>query len=306
MLRKVTLISTHQNPTIDTVAVQKPPFSGFLPDGNAERVPFLVKGTHNTTLKPFTDIDVYENITTMTKTYKDFIQFLTFKHPVKRRKPGFESRPISKSTSFHEPTKEQIADNKDRSLRRAKQKIKDYALMNDFDKFATFTFDPKKHNAYDYTYCHSKLSKWLQNQSSKHGKFRYIVVSEQMKDGKWHFHALLGEFTGKYYKTNLRGAKNGERQCYKIDSWEKNYGFADMEDISEPKRIANYITKYISKDFDSKAKNAKRYWCSKGLNLPTIAYNRDYTDVIPDIELRMLSSYSNNHVKIETFPLVIE
>lgn len=265
-------------------------------------VPFLVKGTHKTTLHNYTDVDIYENIDIMTKKYPNFIQILKFKHPVKRRKPGFELRTPAISTP-RELTPEEIEENRQRSIRRSKSVVRDYALMNSFDKFATFTFDPKKHPAHDYDYCHAKLSKFLKNQTQKHGKFRYIVVSEPMKDGKWHFHALFGDFTGKYHATRVRGSKSNARQCYKIDAWEKNYGFADMEDISEPTRVANYITKYISKDFDIKAKGKKRYWCSKGLKLPTVEYNPKLSQILPTVELNNGESYSNSHVDISTFPL---
>lgn len=245
---------------------------------------------------------LYDYHQTMTKCYPDKVVWYKFKEMLQRRRPGFE---VPQKTSDKELTPQEKEQHKERSLRRSRQKLRDLTDCNDFDKFATFTFDPSKHDAYNYTECKRKMTKWLNKQQERHGKFRYIIVSELMKDGKIHFHALLGDFTGKYHKTRSRGSKNTLRQCYKIDSWEKNYGFADMEDISDKSRIANYIGKYISKDFNEKAPNEKRYWASQALNTPIVRYDDELAKLIKQnsVELANLTHYENDHCEIVTLPL---
>lgn len=228
--------------------------------------------------------------------------FYRFKQALQVRKKGYE---IPHRESDHKPTPAEIAENLERSLRRTRQRLRDLTDCNDFDKFATFTFDPAKHDAYNYAECQRKMSKWLNKQQERYGKFRYIIVSELMKDGKIHFHALLGDFTGKYHATRTRGTGKTVRQCYKIDSWEKNYGFADMEDISEKSRIANYIGKYISKDFNEKAPHQKRYWASQGLNTPVVRYDDELAKLIAQnsVEVAKLKHYENDYCEIVTLPL---
>lgn len=247
-------------------------------------------------------LPLYDYHQSMTKCYPDKMVFYRFKRALQVRKPGFEL-PVRETN--RKPTPEQVADNAERSLRRTRQALRDLTDCNSFDKFATFTFDPARHDPYDYPACQRKMTKWLGKQQERHGKFRYIIVSELMKDGKLHFHALLGDFTGKYHKTRTRGSKNTLRQCYKIDAWERNYGFADMEDISDKNRIANYIGKYITKDFTDKAPQQKRYWASKGLKTPTIRYDDELHQLISanPVDVGNLSHYENDHCEITTFPL---
>lgn len=237
----------------------------------------------------------------MVKCYPDKIVFYRFKQALQVRKKGIEMPPPNPS---RKPTEQQKADNIERSLRRSRQKLRDITDCNDFDKFATFTFDPNRHNAYDYAECQRKLTKWLNSQQERHGKFRYLIVSELMKDGKIHFHALFGGLTAKYHKTRYRGSGKLRRQCYKIDSWERNYGFADMEDISSKDRVANYIGKYITKDFNEKAPNQKRYWSSKGLNTPIVHYDTELLPLIQEHspDLNKITKYENDHCEIVTLP----
>jgi hypothetical protein len=196
----------------------------------------------------------------------------------------------------------------------------DLAECNEFDKFATFTFDPKKHPlCKDYEYAKKIIIKWLKNQQLTHGSFRYILVPERQSSGNIHFHALLGGFTGKYYKTNIRNkGRKDERQCYKIKSWETRYGFADMEDISYKQRAANYIAKYINKDMtrthtpESEGmdkhtqiiqKNGKRYFSSKGLNKPTRKYNEHLDHVISEnnLDMETKDEFENDFAIITTY-----
>lgn len=242
----------------------------------------------------------------MTKTYKNQKTIYRFKNPFKRRKPGFELRTQTNTTTPRELTPEDLEENQDRARRRAKAKVRDLLMSNDFDKFGTLTFDPKRHPAHDYDYCHAKVSKFIKNQARIHGLFRYVIVSEPMKDGKWHFHFVFGDFKGKYTPTRVRGTGKLARQCYKIDAWEKNYGFADMEDIADTSRLANYISKYITKDFDIKAKGKKRYWSSNGLKMPSIDYDPELKDILKTVDINGTSySYENAHVEIVTYPLLV-
>jgi hypothetical protein len=242
---------------------------------------------------------------TLTKIYPEEVKFFQFKKPLKIPKIGLENTSKLEKPEKLEKTEDQIADNRDRSLRRTLQQMQDIVKCNEFNWFATFTFDPKKHPAYDEKYCSDKMRNWLKNQQRLHGHFNYILVREPMKDGKWHFHALLGAFTGDFYETGkLRGADN--HKMYKITSWQKNYGFADMEPIANKQKLTSYIMKYIQKDIDIVGFGKKRFWASNGLNLPPKRYDDELEELAKSkempLEITKMRMYENDFCTITTIP----
>lgn len=175
----------------------------------------------------------------------------------------------------------------ERSLRRAKKRIGDYILCNDFDMFATFTIKDDRQNS---VRSRQRVLGWLKHQRSRNGKFRYLVVPEYHKDGKsLHFHALLGEYTGKIKQAVnpntgkplvQKGAPVFQLTGYTL-------GFTNVKLIGttqeDKTRLSAYLKKYITKDmplFEGK----QRYWVSKGLELPNIENNPElwYQHVEPD------------------------
>lgn len=237
----------------------------------------------------------------MVKLYPDKVMFYKFKNPRRLNATG------KKATDASQRTEEQATDSLEASLRRTRREISDIVQCNDFDKFATFTFDPKKHpQASDYSYAKKKMIQWLNKQQARHGAFNYLVVPERQKNGNLHFHALLDGFTGKYHATNMRGKGKTARQCYKIDSWEKSNGFADMEEIGNKEATAHYIGKYISKDISNnekiQQKGEKRYFSSRSLKRPKKLYNKSLNSLVAheNLQLNTLSTWENDYVEITT------
>lgn len=265
---------------------------------------------------PLTLYTPQTQLRTMTKVYNDKVKFFRFKHTFNTSNTDDERR-ILTDTEEKEQTPEQKMNSIDRSLARTRREIADIVDSNDFDKFATFTFDPKKHPECDnYDYAKKKMIVWLSNQQAKYGAFRYLLIPERQSNGNLHFHALLGGFTGHYHATNVRGKGKNQRQCYKIDSWEKSNGFADMEDIGNKEATGKYIGKYIAKEITSDTapsqndkkhvqiveKYGKRYFSSKGLNKPKKVYNLDMVSIIGkyDLDVTSIQDYENDHVQITT------
>jgi hypothetical protein len=252
--------------------------------------------------------------------------YFTFKFPGRKQQKN-ESE-LNNLLPEKERTQAQKDASIDASLRRTRREIADIVDCNQFDKFATFTFDPSKHpQANDYQFAKKKFVQWINKQQVRHGSFTYIVVPERQNNGNIHFHALLGGFTGKYHPTNKRGKGDKERQCYKIDSWEKSNGFADMEDIGNKTATGKYIGKYISKDLihsensglvspadDNSGvidkntaiqkKHEKRYFSSKGLKRPEKHYNTSLETVthLEQLDLTKMQEYENDYVTVKTIP----
>jgi hypothetical protein len=255
----------------------------------------------------------------MLKIYPDMIKLYTFKNPFKKNDPDYE-RPTKltrSSGNIHSSvshlTDEEISkrdekiakraeENLDRSLRRTRQTLADLVACNDFDMFVTFTFDQKKHpRTNEKDYAAKILTYWLNNQQRLHGPSNYLLVMERHKSGYWHAHALLGGFKGKYHATILKGNGNNKRQQYKIDSWEKSNGFADMSFIGNKNALGLYVGKYITKEINTVSEGKKRYWASKNLKKPEKVYNWATLD-IRITDLAKQTTFENDYCKITTIP----
>jgi len=244
------------------------------------------------------EYDTYRSIQSYAKIYPDFVKVYKYDRPVLVKQSGFERvRLICNEFSGYKffevgsylplslKVNDRVVNPEEsliRSLRRSKTTISDLVLCNEFDMFATFTFDPKKVDRTSPDLVKAKMSKWLNNQQRIHGAFRYLIVSEfHKKCGACadahakscphddvikpiHFHALLSDFKSPLIDSKRR--ING-RKCYNIKSFK--LGHSTLVKIDDRQKVSSYVRKYIVKDmpqFQSK----KRYWCSTGLLRPMV------------------------------------
>ena len=159
----------------------------------------------------------------------------------------------------------------DRSIRRTRSKIADYVVCNEFTHFATFTFAKDRQ---DIAKCKKRMSKWLENQQQRYGKFKYLIVAEFHRDSKSiHFHALLkdypGEVTPAANKYTGKLIYHNGRQVYNFKGY--THGFSTFVEIDQDAKstgaVAGYIKKYITKGMPN-FPGKKRYWASRDLEKP--------------------------------------
>lgn len=145
--------------------------------------------------------------------------------------------------------------NKVRSTRRTKQSIYNISRSNEWEYFATFTYELDR---YDYGSCKSRLQSYLQNlRKRKCEGLEYLAVPEQHKDGAYHFHALLKGVTDEVICDSYEKGK------FMLINW--NYGISQLEPVKDTNRVAMYITKYITKELVNDVKGRQRYLCSNGV-----------------------------------------
>jgi hypothetical protein len=170
------------------------------------------------------------------------------------------------------------------SKRRTKNMIYDIARSNKWDWFITLTFNPELVNSLDYEECTKKLSKWLNNLKRITGSgFKYIVIPELHKSGRYHFHGLFAncdnldfKFSGKFTDKGLPIFNIGK---YKL-------GFTTATKVQDNNKVALYISKYITKDMTAVTSGKKKYWASRNCNKPTVIKNYlDNKDNALDFEL---------------------
>lgn len=205
--------------------------------------------------------------------YPDFIRVWIPHQPYLRQYEGYESKP--KGVLAPSDEAELYESNEERSLRRTRKAIKDYALCNKFDLFATFTLADDRFND---EHSKKRLATWFKNQRNRNGKFKYIVVAERHKNGALHFHALIGGYTGRLvYGINPHNGEyisDGRGNFVRnFDEYKLGINSAKVIDSKESKtKTAYYLQKYINKDI-AIVFGKNRYWVSKGLDKPPIEEN---------------------------------
>ena len=133
----------------------------------------------------------------------------------------------------------------ERSVNRAKKKVHDIAALNDFDYFITWTLDDRKIARCDPSTVSKKLKIFLSNKV-KRNEMSYVIVPELHSDGKAiHMHGLI---SGDFQLEASGLFTPDKRSIYNMPDWK--YGFSTCIELNgDREKAANYISKYISKEF---------------------------------------------------------
>lgn len=195
-------------------------------------------------------------------------------------------------------------DSLDRSLRRARVKVRDYCLSTDMRWFTTFTLDGAKIDRYDIQVITKKLNQWLNSQVKRRG-LAYVMVPELHQDGAIHFHGMMTD--------NLRAVdsgtiipsgdtrprrpnseqqrnawlRDGGRIVYNLPDWP--YGFTTALQVTGCyEKAVNYVCKYIAKGLSGDpefvpCKVGGRWYYSGGeLGTPGVEYYNTNLDQLRD------------------------
>ena len=191
-------------------------------------------------------------------------------------RPASKARPDAQKDRTYSEAK---AEDQERSMRRARAKVRRLALANDFRWFVTLTLDPQKIDRYDAAAVVKKLGQWCSNHVKRHG-LKYILVPERHKDGALHFHG--------FFNDALQAVASGHstkagQPIYNLPQWDLGFTAA-IEVYGEYAGAVAYVCKYIGKQGD---KPAGRWYYSGGdLCEPDISY--------ADIEVRDLEEQYGN------------
>lgn len=193
------------------------------------------------------------------------------------RNSGFEE--IKKKNSFIDVNSEEI---KRQSLSRTKRNIRELALCNDFEYFATFTVNSEKCDRYVLNEVQDKLKKVLHKIKRNNKDFAFLIITEKHKDGAFHFHGLVKGITDLYINDN-------GYLCSKI--FNNELGFNSFSKIKDYTKCCNYITKYITKDCIKNSHN-QIYISSRGLKKAT---KEEFSNI------EFTPTFTNDFVEIKDF-----
>jgi hypothetical protein len=153
-----------------------------------------------------------------------------------------------------------IVENKERSIRRAKQKIVDSTRMAQLNRMVTLT---SKIAIFDRQYFGKLVIKAIARMRIVTGnEIQYVCVLEKQKRGAWHAHVAVSG-----------------RQNFKlwISVWMRvlaSVGTIGFVHVKNPMRhytvasLANYLAKYIGKEIEETEFNKKSYWISRNIDSP--------------------------------------
>ena len=183
------------------------------------------------------------------------------------------------------------------SLRRTKILMNMLLEMNDFDWFATLTFDKDKIDRTNDELVYGAYVKYINNIKHQYPSFRYLTVLERHEDGCIHFHLLIGGITTKqlglvnsgkvccswaFYKNKICSKEYFEKTkhlhelqdtdglpIYNVTTF--TYGLTTVTRIASRERCNSYVKKYINKDIGKSTEIfKKRFFYSKNLIRPII------------------------------------
>lgn len=157
------------------------------------------------------------------------------------------------------------------SRKRALDNIFAYALCNEWKYFLTLTFSPEFVNR---EIDQEVINTWKKFKRQLQNKFKDVTIlaipERHPTSNALHLHCLIGNCDLKPYctkainkKTNKPIVSNG-RQVYNLNLF--TFGFSTLVNIdSNPLKVANYLTKYVIKDFGNIGYNKKSHFRTRNL-----------------------------------------
>ena len=157
------------------------------------------------------------------------------------------------------------AEDLERSMRRARSKLRRLALANEFRWFVTLTIDPQKCDSFDGAAVVKKLNAWCSNMVQRRG-LKYILVPERHQSGRIHFHGFFNDCL------NVADSGHTDSQGHKIynlPQWSLGFTTA-IELYDDYTKAVGYVCKYVGKQGE---KPAGRWYYSGGdLVEPSVEY----------------------------------
>lgn len=198
-----------------------------------------------------------------------------YKYPNGYRKVTVSDKAIFKDSGFEDSKERKFTDKipkpkcmdnapREDNVRRAKNKVFDIALLNDFEYFVTWTIDGEKLDRENPEEILNKVETFLKNAVKRKG-LSYLLVPEFHKDNKGiHLHALISgnmklldsgtRLVNGYSKPlkletimKKKIPLEETRIVYNMPEWKYGYSTA-IAVTGEKENLAKYITKYITKD----------------------------------------------------------
>lgn len=160
----------------------------------------------------------------------------------------------------------------EKSRSRARRRVFEYAMCNDWQYFYTQTFNKVRVDRFSVEYITKKIHNTFKDYKKRHcPDFKYLLVAELHKNpvGEEEKEMAKKGFYALHLHGLISGIKKGEiykndRGYYGIYYFDKALGGSSVSPINNPVASAKYVSKYICKESTQFA-NGYYYLCSRGL-----------------------------------------
>lgn len=180
-------------------------------------------------------------------------------------KSGADAKRCAPAGAHERKSSDPKGEDLERSMRRARAKLRRLALANDFRWFVTLTIDPTKCDSFDGAAVVKKLNAWCSNMVQRKG-LRYILVPERHKSGRIHFHGFFNDCVDAVDSGHMD--RQGHK-VYNLPQWSLGFTTA-IELYDDYTKAVGYVCKYVGKQGE---KPAGRWYYSGGdLREPEVTY----------------------------------
>ena len=217
-------------------------------------------------------------------------------------------------------TKREVLNSMGASLRRTKIAMNMLLEMNDFDWFATLTFDKEKIDRTNDAEVFNAYKKYIDNTKKQFPSLGYMCFPERHEDNCIHFHLLINGMTPKQlglvnsgkvccswatFKNKIASKEFFERTKHEHELTETDglpvynvttfpYGYTTVTRIASRERCNSYVKKYVEKALGSTEIFRKRFYYSSNLKVPEIVERLVGADFETPKTLIELNSIKNN------------
>ena len=189
--------------------------------------------------------EIYHNAR-MKKFPKVGVLRMTYSRKAVFKEPGWESSSPSPRLGYD---RGKMGENpSEESMRRAKNRVFEYAMLNKFEYFFTWTLNKELIDRYDPAVVSKKIQIFLRNAVARKN-LRYVLIPEYHKDGAIHLHGLVSGDLKMKKALRPNGTPRRDRSgrtIWNICDWRWGWSTAIRLDGSYEK-ASQYITKYIEK-----------------------------------------------------------
>lgn len=152
------------------------------------------------------------------------------------------------------------------NIARARTRVFEYAICNNFDYFITLTVNGDLLNRYNLKEYIKKLGQFIRNYRRDYGvDIQYLLIPEKHKNGAWHMHGLIKGIPKNHLHINEHGYLDWQE-------YKEKFGYCSIDKVKNQEAVSKYITKYLRKSFDTGGgvteKESKLYYSSRGLKRP--------------------------------------
>ena len=143
------------------------------------------------------------------------------------------------------------------AAKRAKQQVRLRCKAIGADRMITLTY---RENMLDKVRLKRDFDS-LRRRLGALGGFQYVAVAERQQRGAWHLHvAVCGRQNYRILRSIWHGIVGFDNGNVHVRNPFKEKGLRH--------KLAGYLAKYITKGFSEHAMNEKRYWTSRGVEVP--------------------------------------